>query len=79
MNINATLLGQAVSFVLFVIFCAKFVWPPVVNALRERQKNIADGLEAASRAESDLELAKKKASEMPRPSSRDASGSVLVS
>ena len=63
MNINATLLGQAIAFTLFVIFCAKFVWPPVVNALRDRQKNIADGLEAASRAESDLELAQKKASE----------------
>ena len=63
MNINATLLGQAVSFVLFVIFCAKFVWPPIVNALRERQKNIADGLEAASRAESDLALAQRKASD----------------
>jgi F-type H+-transporting ATPase subunit b len=62
-NINATILGQAVSFVLFVIFCTKFVWPPIVNALRDRQKNIADGLEAASRAESDLELAKKKASD----------------
>jgi F-type H+-transporting ATPase subunit b len=72
-NINATLLGQAVSFVLFVIFCAKFVWPPVVNALRERQKNIADGLEAASRAESDLELAKKKASESIKDAKDQAS------
>ena len=73
MNINATLLGQAVSFVLFVIFCTKFVWPPVVNALRERQKNIADGLEAASRAETDLELAKKKASESIKAAKDQAS------
>jgi F-type H+-transporting ATPase subunit b len=72
-NINATLLGQAVAFVLFVIFCAKFVWPPVVNALRERQKNIADGLEAASRAETDLELAKKKASESIKVAKNQAS------
>ena len=63
MNINATLLGQAIAFALFVIFCMKYVWPPVVGALRERQKNIADGLAAASRAEGDLELAQKKATE----------------
>ena len=62
MNINATLLGQAIAFALFVIFCQKYVWPPIVGALRERQKNIADGLAAASRAEGDLELAKKNAS-----------------
>jgi len=60
-NINATLLGQAIAFALFVIFCQKYVWPPIIGALRERQKNIADGLAAASRAEGDLELAQKNA------------------
>ncbi|HEC26247.1 MAG TPA: F0F1 ATP synthase subunit B [Gammaproteobacteria bacterium] len=61
MNINATLLGQAIAFALFVIFCQKYIWLPVIGALRERQKNIADGLAAASRAEGDLELAQKNA------------------
>lgn len=44
MNINATLIGQSVAFLIFVLFCMKFVWPPVITALHERQKKIADGL-----------------------------------
>ena len=73
MNINATLFGQAIAFTLFVIFCLKFVWPPIVNALRERQKNIADGLEAASRAETDLELARTNAADKIREAKDQAS------
>lgn len=61
MSINATLLGQAISFALFVWFCMKFVWPPLMSAIEERQKKIADGLEAANRAAKDLELAQAKA------------------
>lgn len=60
MNINATLIGQSVAFFIFVVFCMKFVWPPVIAALHERQKKIADGLDAASRAARDLELAQEK-------------------
>jgi len=59
-NINATLIGQAVAFLIFVVFCMKYVWPPVIAALQERQKKIADGLDAASRAARDLELAHEK-------------------
>ena len=46
MNINATLIGQSVAFLIFVLFCMKYVWPPVIAALHERQKKIADGLDA---------------------------------
>ncbi|MDB6049375.1 MULTISPECIES: F0F1 ATP synthase subunit B [unclassified Pseudomonas] len=60
MNINATLIGQSVAFFIFVLFCMKFVWPPVIAALHERQKKIADGLDAATRATRDLELAQDK-------------------
>ena len=60
MNINATLIGQSVAFLIFVLFCMKYVWPPVIAALHERQKKIADGLDAASRAARDLELAQEK-------------------
>jgi len=60
-NINATLIGQAIAFAIFVLFCMKFVWPPVIAALHERQKKIADGLDAANRAARDLELAHEKA------------------
>ncbi|GIU02130.1 F0F1 ATP synthase subunit B [Shewanella algidipiscicola] len=63
MSINATLLGQAISFLLFVWFCMKFVWPPLMNAIEERQKKIADGLADAGRAAKDLELAQVKATE----------------
>jgi len=53
-NINLTLLGQAISFALFVFFCMKFVWPPLTAALAERRKRIADGLSAADKAQRDL-------------------------
>jgi len=57
MNINMTLLGQAISFAIFVWFCMKFVWPPLMAALDERQKKISDGLNAAVKAQRDLETA----------------------
>lgn len=57
MDINATLIGQAIAFALFVWFCMKFVWPPVTAALAERQKKIAEGLSAADKAQRDLESA----------------------
>ncbi|WP_110669694.1 F0F1 ATP synthase subunit B [Salinicola halophilus] len=63
MNINLTLIGQSIAFAIFVWFCMKYVWPPIMQALQERQKRIADGLDAASRATRDLELAQEKANE----------------
>ncbi|MBE1300825.1 MAG: F0F1 ATP synthase subunit B [Alteromonadaceae bacterium] len=63
MDINATLIGQSVAFAVFVLFCMKYVWPPLIGAIEERQKKIADGLAASDRAEKDLELAQKRASE----------------
>lgn len=68
MNLNLTLLGQAISFFIFVWFCMKYVWPPVIAALDERSKKIADGLEAANRASRDLELAQEKATQTLRES-----------
>ena len=61
MNINMTLLGELIAFVVFVIFCMKFVWPPIVGAIEARQATIADGLAASDRAAKDLELAQEKA------------------
>ncbi|PKG40179.1 F0F1 ATP synthase subunit B [Psychromonas sp. Urea-02u-13] len=63
MNINATLFGQAIAFALFVWFCMKFVWPPLIAAIEDRQKKISDGLTQAERAGKDLELAQAKAVE----------------
>ena len=73
MNINMTLIGQTIAFAIFVWFCTKYVWPPISNALHERQKRIADGLDAASRATRDLELAQERASETLRESKEQAS------
>lgn len=50
MNLNLTLIGQAIAFAVFVLFCMKYVWPPLITALRERQASIADGLAAAERS-----------------------------
>lgn len=63
MNMNATLLGQAISFGMFVWFCMKYVWPPIIKAIEDRQKKIADGLQAAERAKKDLDLAQANASD----------------
>lgn len=63
MNINATLIGQSITFFVFVWFCMKFVWPPIMQALTERKKQIADGLAAGERGKHELELASKRATE----------------
>ncbi|WP_113906684.1 F0F1 ATP synthase subunit B [Aliidiomarina celeris] len=63
MNITVTLIGQSIAFVVFVLFCMKFVWPPLINAIEQRQKIIADGLAASERAEKDLENARATADE----------------
>lgn len=63
MNPNLTLVGQLIAFAVFVFFCMKYVWPPLMAAIEERQKTIADGLAASDRAEKDLELAQKRATE----------------
>ncbi|EPE37547.1 ATP synthase subunit b [Candidatus Photodesmus katoptron] len=62
MNLNATLLGQAISFSLFVWFCVKYVWPPIIRAIEERQKYIASSLSEAKDAAKNVELAKLDAS-----------------
>ena len=72
MNINATLIGQAISFAVFVWFCLKFVWPPVMAALNERKARIADGLAAAERGRHEQELAEKAAREKIAEAKRQA-------
>ncbi|MBE1277465.1 F0F1 ATP synthase subunit B [Enterovibrio baiacu] len=72
MNINATLIGQAIAFSMFVVFCMKYVWPPIMQAIEERQKKIADGLAAAERAAKDLDLAQANASDQLKEAKRSA-------
>ena len=61
MNINLTLLMQAVAFGVFIWFCAKFVWPPLMRAIEARQKQIADGLAAGEEGRQSLSRTEAKA------------------
>ncbi|QLK87516.1 F0F1 ATP synthase subunit B [Arsenophonus endosymbiont of Aphis craccivora] len=72
MNLNATILGQAIAFVLFVLFCMKYVWPPIMAAIEKRQTEIADGLSSAERAKKNLDLAKADATERLRKAKAEA-------
>ena len=63
MNITVTLFAQTITFFVFVLFCMKYVWPPIMNALHERKTKIADGLAAAERGQREQELAEKRAAE----------------
>jgi F-type H+-transporting ATPase subunit b len=60
MNFNLTLIAQAITFAILVLVIVKFVWPPLLNAIETRQKEIADGLAAAHEGKSALEVAAKK-------------------
>jgi len=66
MQINATLIGQALGFLILVWFTWMFIWPPLLKAIDERQKKIADGLAAANRGQKDLDEAKTQALEIVR-------------
>lgn len=66
MNINLTLIGQMISFSIFVWFCMKFVWPPIINALEARKDKIATGLAAAEEAKVSLEQAQAKSDDLTK-------------
>jgi F-type H+-transporting ATPase subunit b len=67
-----TLFGQTISFAIFVWFTMKFVWPPITAAMQARQKKIAEGLDAAGRAQRDLQLAQEKAAQTLRETKEQA-------
>lgn len=72
MNINLTLIGQSIAFLFFIWFCKAFVWEAIRQAMTDREGRIADGLEAADRAEQNLVMAKKKAAEKLREAKQEA-------
>ena len=72
MNLNFSLFAQALAFALFIWFTVKFVWPPIIRAIEERQKQIANGLAAAERGKQELDLASKRAEEALREARRQA-------
>ena len=63
MSINLTLIAQAIAFALFIGFTVKFVWPPLLRAIEQRQKTIADGLAAGERGRQELEVSGRRAQE----------------
>src|SRR3990167_10033738 len=73
MNINATLLGQFITFAILVWFTMRYVWPPITKAMHEREKKIAAGLEAAERGKRELEMAEHKALAILREAKGEAS------
>ncbi|ACE86127.1 F0F1 ATP synthase subunit B [Cellvibrio japonicus] len=76
MNFNATFIGQMVAFAIFIYLTYRYVWPPIVAAMAERSKRIADGLQAADRAEKDLELAQKKVVEQLTSAKKEAAAII---
>ena len=63
MNLNYTLLGQMISFAILIWFTVKFIWPPLMAAIEERQQKIAEGLAAADNAQKNLAQAQDKVNE----------------
>jgi F-type H+-transporting ATPase subunit b len=78
MNINATLIGQSIAFFIFVWFCMRYVWPPLITALNERKQSIADGLAAAERGRHEHELAERRATEIIRDAKEEAANIVAL-
>ena len=76
MNITFTLIGQSIAFFIFVAFCWKFIWPFLIQAMRERQETLAAGLENAAKAERDLEHAQARAEEALNEARTEARGII---
>jgi len=78
MDITFTLIAQALTFAILIWFTAKFVWPPLMLAIENRQKTIADGLAAAERGKHDLDLAAKRSAELLREA-KEKAADILAS
>lgn len=72
MNINLTLIGQTIAFAIFVLFCMKYVWPPISHVMQERKKKIAEGLDAAGRAERELKEVQQQVEQIIREGKEQA-------
>ncbi len=75
-QLGYTLIGQTVVFVIFVWFCMKYIWPPIMNALNERKAKIADGLAAAEKGQHEERLARTRAVELLKDAKEQA-GEVI--
>jgi F-type H+-transporting ATPase subunit b len=73
-DINLTLIGQTIAMIVFVWFCMKFIWPPILNALEERQKQIEEGLAAADKSQEKLAEAEAEADKIVADARQQATG-----
>jgi len=71
-DINVTLFGQMIAFALFIFVTMRYIWPPILKALNERQQKIAEGLQAAERAENELKLSQKHIADQLRQAKHEA-------
>ncbi len=78
MSINATLIGQMITFTLLVWFTMEYVWPPLMQALEERKKKIAEGLAAAEKGQEDVKLAEKKAVQYLKDAKAEAANIISL-
>jgi F-type H+-transporting ATPase subunit b len=69
-----TLIGQTIAMIVFVWFCMKFIWPPILNALEERQRQIEEGLAAADKSQEKLVEAQARADEIVNEARQQATG-----
>ena len=74
MDINMTLIGQTIAMIVFVWFCMKFIWPPLLGAIEERQEKIAEGLAAADKGQEKLEQASAEAEQIVSDARKQATG-----
>ena len=74
MDINLTLIGQTIAMIVFVWFCMKFIWPPLLKAIEDRQEKIAEGLAAADKGQVKLEQATAEAEEIISDARKQATG-----
>ena len=72
MNLNLTFLGQMIAFAAFVWFCMRYVWPPIIGAINEREQKIQDSLHAAQVAKGEMEKFKKKMDAEKQESRKEA-------
>ncbi|MFZ2452314.1 MAG: F0F1 ATP synthase subunit B [Methylovulum miyakonense] len=78
MSINATLIGQMITFALLVWFTMKYIWPPLFDSLEERRKKIAEGLAAAEKGQEEMQLAEKKAKNVLKEAKQQSSEIVSL-
>jgi F-type H+-transporting ATPase subunit b len=78
MNLNATMLGQMITFGIFVWFTMKFVWPVLMKVLEERKTKIADGLAAAEKGHQTLAHAKEESTQQTKRTKQECEHMIVL-